>query len=201
MVKRAVEAGHKQGFPLEHTLATFLLSYRTSPHATTGVAPSTLLQGRHLRTRLDLLKPDIGRKVRSQQSQQKAQHDLHSRGRQFDPGQLVFVRNRRDGPRWIRGSIIRIQGPVSYLVRVSTGDVWRQHIDDIRDGCHSPQMMPRDRLDVETSEDGANAFMPDLPQELSSPLDDQRATPEAPPVSSSQRYPQRVRRPPVRYGQ
>ena len=65
-VKRAVEAGHKQGIPLEHTLATFLLSYNTSPHATIGVAPSTLLQGRHLCTRLDLLKPDIGRKVRSQ---------------------------------------------------------------------------------------------------------------------------------------
>ena len=196
-----MEACHKQGFSMEPTLATFLLSYRTSPRATTGVAPSSLLQGPHLRTRLDLLKPDIGRRVRCQQSQQKAQHDLHSRGRHFNLGQLVFVRNRRDGPRWIRGSIIKTQGPVSYLVRVASGDVWRRHIDDIRDGCHSPQSMPSDRLDVETSEDGANVFMPDLPQESLSSLDNQQATPEAPPVPSSQRYPQRVRRPPVRYGQ
>ena len=195
-VKRAVEAGHEQGVPLEHTLATFLLHYRSSPHATTGVAPSTLLQGHHLRTRLDLLKPDVGRTVRNQQSRQKAQHDLHSRGRHFTPGQAVLVRNRRDGPRWIRGSIIKIQGPVSYIVRVSTGDVWRRHIDDIRDTCQSPQVMLSDNLDTEkTSEDEENVFMPDLPRELSS------TAPEALSATSSPRYPQRVRRPPVRYGQ
>ena len=72
------------------------------------------------------------------------------------------------------------------VVCMLTGDIWQRHIDDIRDGCHSPQTMSSDHLDVKTSEDGANVFMPDLPQESSSSLDNLRAIPEVPPVSSSQ---------------
>ena len=74
-VKQALEAGRVDGVPLEQTLATFLLRYRATPHATTGVPPSTLLMGRTLRTRLDLIKPDVGRRVREQQAHQKTQHD------------------------------------------------------------------------------------------------------------------------------
>ena len=59
-VKQAIRAGHQKGVPLERTLAVFLLQYRSTPHATTGLSPSTLFFGRSLRTRLDILKPDIG---------------------------------------------------------------------------------------------------------------------------------------------
>ena len=60
----------------------------------------------------------------------------------------------------------------------------------------APKVMPSDNRDTEkTSEDEENVFMPDLPQESSS------TTPEAQSVPSSPQYPQRVRRPPVRYGQ
>lgn len=37
----------------------FLLAYRTTPHATTGLTPSTLLMGRRIRNKLDLLLPDF----------------------------------------------------------------------------------------------------------------------------------------------
>ena len=36
-VKQALEAGHQEGVSMEHTLTTFLLRYRVTPHATTGV--------------------------------------------------------------------------------------------------------------------------------------------------------------------
>ena len=77
-VKQALEAGRVDGVPVEQTLATFLLRYRATPHATTGVPPSTLLMGRTLRTRLDLIKPDVGRRVREQQAHQKTQHDTQT---------------------------------------------------------------------------------------------------------------------------
>ena len=115
-VKQALEAGRVDGVPLEQTLATFLLRYRATPHATTGVPPSTPLMGRTLRTRLDLIKPDVGRRVREQQAHQKTQHDTHTCERQFVLGQRVWVRNMREGPRWVDGVITGIQGPVSYLV-------------------------------------------------------------------------------------
>ena len=165
-VKRALEAGHEQGNPLLHSLSNFLFSYPTTPHATTGVTPSSLLMGCTLRTRLDLIKPDVGRRVREQQDHQKAQHDTHCRKQQFVLGQKVWVRNMREGSRWISGIIAGIQGPISYLVPVASGDVWRRHVDHIRDG----------RLCPTSASDGAKEnHVPDLddslvlPSNLSSP--------------------------------
>lgn len=50
-VKKALQAGHQRGTPLEHCLAAFLLN------DTTDVALSSLLVGHILQTRLDLLDP------------------------------------------------------------------------------------------------------------------------------------------------
>ena len=74
-VKRALTAGEKDGLSMEQALAAFLLRYRNTPHATTGTAPSWLFLHRSLRTRLDLLRPDVGEHVRRNQEQQKAYHD------------------------------------------------------------------------------------------------------------------------------
>ena len=57
--KEAMKAGRNDGLTLPHRLASFLLSYRTTPHSTTGVPPCELFMGRHLRTRWDLLKPNL----------------------------------------------------------------------------------------------------------------------------------------------
>ena len=56
--------------PLSIKLATFLLAYRNTPHSTTGEAPSQLFLGRRLRTRLDLLKPDLRLKISNRQIDQ-----------------------------------------------------------------------------------------------------------------------------------
>ncbi|XP_038635084.1 uncharacterized protein K02A2.6-like, partial [Scyliorhinus canicula] len=42
---------------MDTRLAWFLFSYRTTPHAVTGVAPTELLMGRRLRTRLSMVFP------------------------------------------------------------------------------------------------------------------------------------------------
>ena len=44
-------------------LSKFLMKYRNTPHSTTGETPATLFMGRNLRTRLDLIKPDIRKHV------------------------------------------------------------------------------------------------------------------------------------------
>ena len=90
-VKQALKAGYQKGVLFEQALATFLLQYRTTPHATTGVPPSSLFLQRSLRTRLDLLKPQVAARVRSKQADQKAYHDVHSHARQFFVGWLVMV--------------------------------------------------------------------------------------------------------------
>ena len=83
---------------LESRLARFLLNYRTTPHATTGVSPAELMFGRQIRTRLDLLKPDFSRTVRARQEHQKKTHDAHARPRDLAIGATVYTKNFGQGP-------------------------------------------------------------------------------------------------------
>lgn len=66
--KEAMRTGQRGGLTLAHQLDNFLLTYRTTPHSTTGVPPCELLMGRSLHTHLDLLRPNISRAVRQSQS-------------------------------------------------------------------------------------------------------------------------------------
>ena len=89
-VKQALKAGMHRGAVLEQCLASFLLQYRNTPHATTGVAPSLLPCGRKLRTRLELLRSStISSHVQQQQGRQKQGHDKSATHRMFEVGQRV----------------------------------------------------------------------------------------------------------------
>ena len=96
--KRAIKAGKASGRPIDQRLASFLLTYRTTPHATTGEMPCQLFMGRKLRTRLDLLRPAVDRRVCGKQADQKVGHDRHAKLREVWVGQQVMARNWRPGP-------------------------------------------------------------------------------------------------------
>ena len=66
--KQFFKAEGKTSASLKSNLARFLFSYRTTPNSTTGQTPAELFFSRRLRTRLDLLRPDLGRKAASKQS-------------------------------------------------------------------------------------------------------------------------------------
>ena len=98
LAERAVQI-FKQGLnktqegTLSDRLARFLFSYRNTPQSTTGVSPAELLLGRRLRSRLDLLKPDLAKRVEREQERQKEAHDRHSQDRSLVVGDAVYVRN------------------------------------------------------------------------------------------------------------
>ena len=75
--QKSYESGKHDRLSIGHQLKNFLTSYRTAPHATTGVPPCDLLLRQRIRTRLDLLKPDLAKNVNHKQAVQKARHDLH----------------------------------------------------------------------------------------------------------------------------
>ena len=129
--KRAMKAGEGT-VPLSQRLSNFLLTYRSTPHATTNEAPSQLLMGWKIRTRLDLLRPDSAGHVSRKQAQQKADHDKHARSRELYMGQSVMVRNLRPGAPWVPGVIVRKLGPLSYQVQVNSGQLWKRHLDHLR---------------------------------------------------------------------
>ena len=157
--KQAQRASSKDGRTLSHRLADFLLTYRSTPHATTNRTPSSLFLNRELHTRLSLVHPDVTKQVLDKQADQVATHNQHAKARQVDVGQSVMVRNLRpSGPKWIPGTVLKQTGPLSYIVQVNSGLVWKRHIDHIRLSISDvtpkpslPPIMEDDDLPVSTS--------------------------------------------------
>ena len=56
---------------LDSDLSEFLMAYRNSPHATTGRSPASLLLGRNVKSRLDLLVPNASTTVDRNQEKQR----------------------------------------------------------------------------------------------------------------------------------
>ena len=69
--KKAMRASENSGKPLSYRLVNFLLSYRSTPHATTNRTTSSLFLKRELCTRTDLLRPDTTVRVGERQLSQK----------------------------------------------------------------------------------------------------------------------------------
>ena len=67
--KQTLCSMYKSSKLLKEKLAKFLIAYRNTPHSTTGVSPAQGLLGKPLRTRLDLVKPNLNRKMVNQQHQ------------------------------------------------------------------------------------------------------------------------------------
>ncbi|XP_024064460.2 LOW QUALITY PROTEIN: uncharacterized protein K02A2.6-like, partial [Terrapene carolina triunguis] len=67
-MKQALKSARGQ-HSIPKGLDTFLLSYRTTPHATTKASPAFLMMGRQLRTCFDLLKPSEPRQIVQRQQQ------------------------------------------------------------------------------------------------------------------------------------
>ena len=114
--KQGLKISQSSGLPLNCRLSNYLFLYRSTPHSTTGVTPSSLFLQREMRTRFDLLRPDREAEVSRKQERQKRDHDRHSSARQFKVGDLVMVRNYRPGPDWVPATVVACLGPLSYLV-------------------------------------------------------------------------------------
>ena len=113
-------------------IAKVLMAYRTTPQSTTGVSPSELLQGRRIRTRLDLLKPSVTERVEKRQLQQTLSHDSLSRQMYFSKGETVYAQNFGTGQKWMPAVVQEVTGPVSFLVKLQDGRLIRRYQDHLR---------------------------------------------------------------------
>ena len=165
--KEAMKASRNENLTFSHNLANFLLTYRTTPNATTGIPPCELLMKRSLRTRWDLLRPETELQVCKRQAQQKEKHDQHARKQDFQVGQSVMVNNMGTGPRYIPGMIIQKLGPVIYIVGVSAGRTWKRHSDQIKSISYKEGEVERN--DRVTSDLSLSFGGPTLQQESPNP--------------------------------
>lgn len=59
--KRKLKILLKNGERVQDAIDRILFDYRSMKHCTTGESPAKLMLGRELRTRFDLLRPDVGK--------------------------------------------------------------------------------------------------------------------------------------------
>ena len=166
-------------------LAQFLFSYRITPHSTTGQSPAELMFGRQLRTRFDLLHPNVQEKVVKKQDKQKEYFDRSAKERKFSRGDDVYIRNFSQGTKvkWIPGVIVEQIGRVVFRVRLQNSTtIVKRHKNQIR--ARISDNIPELEVTLQTSTQVESS---DSRQELE------------PRVSTGPRYPSRVRRPPQRF--
>ena len=102
--KNAMKAMEPQ-LPREDKLARFLISYRNTKHTVTGMPPAELMFGKTLRTRLDLLRPDLKQSVKG--NQKKQVDNSTSRDRTISVGERVMVRDYLGENKWVPGIMKR----------------------------------------------------------------------------------------------
>ena len=223
--KQALRAMFQSSKPVKEKLAKFLIAYRNTPHSTTGESPAQILLGRPLRTRLDLVKPNLNRKMVNQQHQQgiKAANEKGRQRRQLAVGDAVMSRDYRGDLKWRSGLIVKKTGPLMYEVQVAPGIVWRRHIDQLRPTAVEPtdaQGVAPETVEASEAEVvspplvaiqqsappdivGTVPDMPvaDQPEMASIPAPATTDPPDATPASPAvreRRYPQRARKAPQR---
>jgi hypothetical protein len=132
--KNAMKAAlHESTLDMSIMLSKFLLKYRTTPHSTTQTPPSELLMGKRLRTRLDLMHPDLRKSVTSKQTDQETIFNKGSvLAREFELGQSVWCETFKQGNKWQLGKITKCTGPSSYEIDIGNGKIVRRHADSIR---------------------------------------------------------------------
>lgn len=167
----------------ELALQKFLFTYRITPHSTTGSAPSELLQGRKLRSLLDLVRPNVEEKVSVSQQQQRKDFDKRTRDRHFTAKQKVWVQTfSKNEPKWTLGTIVKAVGPVSYQISVINKTI-KRHVDHIMDA--SVVQQPEEEREMEIPP--AFVHFPVIPQaqQQSAQSSPARSSPRTSPSSGS----------------
>ena len=197
-VKRALKKSSSDN--LETQLCRFLFKYRITPHATTGVPPSQLLMNRHLRSHLDLLRPDLSAQVKQKRELQKDHHDQHSYLHDIKEGEKVYVKDLPEGKTWLPGTISKKDGKVTYHILLDDGRIVRRHIDHVRKQICEPTTETDSHMD---SDNDVFFDMPSPADECNERVADQNDSTSVDSASESSttevRRSNRIRRPPMRY--
>ena len=108
-----------------------MFTYRNTVHSTTGLTPAELMFGRTLRSKLDLIRPNVKSVMADNQLKQHKYYG-GSKVRELHVGQSVLAkdyRGRSEG--WIEGIVIAQLSPVTYTIEIESGVRWKRHLDQL----------------------------------------------------------------------
>ncbi|XP_061170307.1 uncharacterized protein K02A2.6-like [Saccostrea echinata] len=200
--KMSLKSSKKKSGSVVKKLSNFLMAYRNAPQCTTNESPAKLFMGGNLPSRLDLMKPDVRRKV--EQKQCEVRERRKSVLRKFEPGDSVAVRDyRKNHCQWTSGTVTAQTGPVSYSVEVTPGVTWRRHADQLRssnvpiqENLHiQPSNAAVSQQPVKPNIAKQNSTASNTEPHLLHPSNDYSAVPSTQ-AAPEPRYPSRVRKPP-----
>ncbi|CAK1580173.1 unnamed protein product [Parnassius mnemosyne] len=140
-VKKVIKKAVRENKDINLFLNTFLLHYRNTEHCTTGESPASLMLGRRLRTKLDVLRPDIENKIIKTQINQKENAPTGERGLQ--PGEDVWLRRYQGSDKWTAGQVTQRLGVTDYKVLDTIGKESHKHIDQLKRRIRSSLICPR----------------------------------------------------------
>ncbi|KAL1460243.1 hypothetical protein WDU94_012169, partial [Cyamophila willieti] len=124
-IKKSLKCMQDERGDVNLKLNRLLMQMRKVPNDN-GDSPYSLMFGRDIRSRLDMIMKHAG---------QEDNGDIYSRRgprRTVEVGTRVQVRRYRGPEKWSFGVITEKQGLLYYIVKMDNGDVWRRHIDQIR---------------------------------------------------------------------
>ena len=133
ILKDALKQAKRTGQNPDRLLLSYLLTYRNTPHSTTGKSPAMLLYGRRLRTRLDLMLPSVNNQVYKSQNNVMKRTEEHP-VRTFVVGDTVLARNFQRGEKWCYGTVEKVLGERHYVVKVEMQGEnlsWKRHVDQL----------------------------------------------------------------------
>ena len=191
--KKAIKSASRDSACINKKLNSFLCKYRITPQGTTNESPSILMYGRNIRTRLDIMKPDLTTTVMNRQYGTKAKH-CGSVVREFSSGDAVNTRDyRANSEKWANGRIHSQTGPLSYKVDVG-GTLWRRHVDQI---VRTSENQPSHPTGTVTSDVPVTYDIPLVPSSRVSDAVSEAKSP-VPSVTEPRRNPPRNRKKPDR---
>ena len=119
----------------------------------------------------------------------------------FSVGQSVMARNYyRSGAAWLPGVIGQQLGPLTYLVDVSEGRLWKQHVDHIKDLHARPteiETWPEPQVGGSSEASETSPSLPDLPLPMVEPTEVPTSVPV--PIATQKQYPRRTHQKPDWY--
>ncbi|GFQ76221.1 transposon Tf2-9 polyprotein [Trichonephila clavata] len=177
-LKQSLRAMHKYEGTIQQKLSTFLMQYRKAPNVTTTHSPAMLFLKRDIRTRIDLLLPDLKTRIRDK----LRKDNFEFRDGKFDFGDRVAARvYRAANTRWKFG------------VRENNSDI--QHAETAEDISKDPNKeLGSSSVQGVPSTDVA---VPDLSQSSAKETDSETRSPPVPDRPFPRRS-GRIRRPPER---
>ena len=153
-----------------------MLSYRTTPHSTTGVSPTELLFNRKLNTRLNFVKRKLSSIINEQEQKFKDFNNRSKKLKLFYPGDNVWVRDYgKILSKWVEGKIIEKMGNAMYKIQLKCNTVVVKHRDRLRykpnidelNETEFPILKPQNNNDVSNN---PNEIQPIIPSTASIPL-------------------------------